>query len=174
MKDYYTNKCKEYNKNTKQLWQVINNIVGKTKHSGRIIPFISVNRVKMYDTKKIADEFGSCYANMGTNLAQKIPRSDKRTNEYISKIPRPLNSLSVQRVGFVEIKQVIKALPSKTRSGHDKLNNIVPKYLIEAISYLLSIIFNQSFSSGIFPEKMKIAEIVPLYKGKEDDLVINY
>ena len=51
---------------------------------------------------------------------------------------------------------------------------MVLKYLCDAISYPLSIIFNQSFVSGVFPEKMKMAEIIPLFKGKEEDLVENY
>ena len=34
-------------------------------------------------------------------------------------------------------------------------------------------IFNQSLSTGEFPNLMKLAEVVPLYKGKEFDLVIN-
>ena len=36
------------------------------------------------------------------------------------------------------------------------------------------VIFNQSILTGTFPDKMKIAEIIPLYKGKERDEVINY
>ena len=42
------------------------------------------------------------------------------------------------------------------------------------ISYPLQVIFNQSIYQGVFPDKMKLAEIVPLSKGKEYNLVINY
>ena len=35
-------------------------------------------------------------------------------------------------------------------------------------------IFNQSIQTGVFPDAMKIAEIIYLYKGKEQDLVKNY
>ena len=38
----------------------------------------------------------------------------------------------------------------------------------------LNIIFNQSIHKGEFPTQMKKAEIIPLYKGKEIDIVINY
>ena len=46
--------------------------------------------------------------------------------------------------------------------------------LCTAISNPLQIIFNQSIYQGVFPDKMKLAEIVPLYKGKEYDLVVDY
>ena len=48
------------------------------------------------------------------------------------------------------------------------------KTLIEVISYLLSLIFNQLIATGGFPERMKQAEVVQLYKGKDMDIVINY
>ena len=48
------------------------------------------------------------------------------------------------------------------------------KKLSTSISYPLHLIFNQSISQGKFPSKMKLAEVIPLYKGKEHDKVINY
>ena len=43
-----------------------------------------------------------------------------------------------------------------------------------SISSPLTVIFNQSITDGIFPDQMKIAEILPLYKGKESDQLVNY
>ena len=43
-----------------------------------------------------------------------------------------------------------------------------------SIVYLLHLIFNQSVSQGRFPDRMKQAEVIPLYKGKGMQLVINY
>ena len=111
---------------------------------------------------------------MGANLAQRIPGSRKSVQEYISKIPQTLNSLVAGEVGYTEIENIIKALPAKSSSGHNRLSNVMLKYLCMSISYPLSIVFNQSLSCGKFPEKIKIAEVVPLYKGKKEDMVINY
>ena len=73
-----------------------------------------------------------------------------------------------------EIEKITKALPNKTSHGHDKISNIMLKNLIEVISHLLSLIFNQLIATGSFPERMKQVEVVPLYKGKDMDIVINY
>ena len=35
-------------------------------------------------------------------------------------------------------------------------------------------VFNLLLEQGIFPDLMKITEVIPLYKGKEKDLSINY
>ena len=85
-----------------------------------------------------------------------------------------MNSLTVRYIKHTDIEKIINSLPAKTSSGHDGISNKLLKDLNCIISYPLSIIFNQSLESGIFPEKMKIAEIVPLYKSKEEDIVNNY
>ena len=65
MKQYYFTKCTEYRDNTTKLWQVINQTIGKTKNSGSIIHFITIEGIKTYDAKRISNEFGKFYANLG-------------------------------------------------------------------------------------------------------------
>ena len=50
--------------NTKKLWKVINNIIGKHKHSGSIISYIMVDGVHKYDPDVIANEFGNFIHNL--------------------------------------------------------------------------------------------------------------
>ena len=92
----------------------------------------------------------------------------------MSKIPRSLHSLALHLNTANEIEKIAKALPSKTSFGHDQISNVMLKSIISAISTPLSIIFNQSILTRKFPQKMKQAEVVPLYKGKEMDLMVNY
>ena len=130
----------------------MNCIVGKSKHTERIIPYITTEGIKTYD-KRIADEFSHFCVNMASNLANKILESRKNVQEYISDIPHTLNSLAVGKIGYIEIESIINSLPAKSSSGHDGVSNILLKHLSRAISYLLAIIFNQSLSSGVYPEK---------------------
>ena len=65
-----------------------------------------------------------------------------------------------------EISNLIGALPNKSSSRFDQINKKLLKIIHVEISKLLEIIFNESLNSGIFPEKMKMAEVIPLYKGK--------
>ena len=172
--DYYATKCEEYGRNIKQLWKVINETICKKKHSGSIIPYITINGIKTYDPKKIANSFGSFYATIGSELVGKLPKSRKNIDDYVCDIPRTLNSLKVKYIKQTDIEKIINSLPAKTSSGHDGISNKLLKDLNHTISYPLSVIFNQSLESGIFPDKMKIAEIIPLHKNKEEDLVNNY
>ena len=56
-KDYYARKVEEFRHKTKDLWEVINNIIGKNKHRGVIISHITINGVKTCSPKVMANEF---------------------------------------------------------------------------------------------------------------------
>ena len=73
-----------------------------------------------------------------------------------------------------EIKKIVTKLPTKRSSGHDNISNILLKEIINNIAHVLCVIFNKSLEQGEFPSMMKLAEVVPLYKGKEHYLEMNY
>ena len=90
------------------------------------------------------------------------------------KIPRNLSSLVMSLTRIEEIEKIIHELPNKSSHGHDTISNILLKRLNTSISYPLKLIFNQSITQGMFPESMKLAEVIPLHKVKCMDFVENY
>ena len=80
----------------------------------------------------------------------------------------------VHQTSQQEVGSIIHKLPNKMSSGYDKISNVLLKQLNKALSYPLTIIFNCSLSKGKFPDMMKLAKIILLYKGKEQDATINY
>ena len=44
--------------------------------------------------------------------------------------------------------------------GHDNLSTVILKYIANEMSECLTLI-NQSITTGIFPEQLKIAKVVP-------------
>ena len=59
-------------------------------------------------------------------------------------------------------------------SGYDNINNILLKEIADVLVSLLNYVFNLPISQGIFPNTMKIAEILPLFKGKDPSIINNY
>ena len=113
------------------------------KNKGSIIPFITVDGIRIYDSNKIASEFGKFYSTLGSELASKIMVGRKSVEEYVQQIPRELNSLVLKGTTPAEIEQIIKSLPMKTSYGHDSISNEMLKSLNEAVSLSLCWIFNQ-------------------------------
>jgi hypothetical protein len=73
-----------------------------------------------------------------------------------------------------EIEDEINQLNSSKSTGPFS----IPTKLLKILRYLLSgplaYLFNCSFSSGVVPEKFKIARVIPVYKTGRKDIVSNY
>ena len=65
-------------------------------------------------------------------------------------------------------------MKSKKSCGYDEISNMLLKHLIPVIQIPLCVVINKSLLSGEFPELMKIAKVVPLYKNGERNLPDNY
>ena len=74
----------------------------------------------------------------------------------------------------IEISKLIDNIPNKTSSGHDSITNVLLKKMKNGIVNPLTDIFNASLSLGEFPDTMKLAEVIPLYKGKSREVESNY
>ena len=119
----------DFKNNTKKLWQLINDVIRKRSHAASIIPYITVDGIKVTNPSDIANNFGKFYSTLGENLAQNIPRSKIDINDYLAKIPRNLHSMVLFPTSYSEVDKVIAKLPAKTSSGHDDISNILLKSL---------------------------------------------
>ena len=73
-----------------------------------------------------------------------------------------------------EIQRIITRLPNKRSSGHDNIDNILLKEISPGLLGILVSVFNESLKDGVFPDTFKLAEVVPLHKGKTTTAVDNY
>ena len=122
----------------------------------------------------IATEFAQFYSTLGANLAAQIKPGSTPLNNYLTHIKRTDASLILKPITQLEVEDIVRKLQNKTSYGHDRISNILLKRLVTCISFPLCSIFNQSIAEGKFPSEMKYAEVIPLYKGKEFDKVVNY
>ena len=70
--------------------------------------------------------------------------------------------------------KLIESLPSKTSYGVDSISNTLLKDLKNELVIPLTILINKSLEKGIFPDRMKGALVIPLFKSNERFLVTNY
>lgn len=73
-----------------------------------------------------------------------------------------------------DVKKIILNLKNKKSAGHDGTSAWVIRQLPDLFSRILTPLFNESLKQGIFPDLLKIAIIVPVYKSGEKNLVKNY
>ena len=79
----------------------------------------------------------------------------------------------LEPVGETEIKKLISSLKSNT-PGYDMIGSAVLKWCVDSISEPLSYVCNMSLQEGLFPDELKIANVIPLYKCDDPKLFNNY
>ena len=111
---------------------------------------------------------------MGEKFANNTPKLEKNLDHYLSLILKNHNSIFLAATNPNEITKLIEKLPNKKSSGYDNIDNILLKAIKNEIVVPLSMIFNGTLSQGIFPTCMKLAEVVPLFKSKDQSEKSNY
>ena len=106
--------------------------------------------------------------------ANKIHENGPSINDYLKNIKTNPNTMYLHPITPTEILRYINRLPSKNSSGYDGISNHFLKSIKHAITTPLAKIFNLSISTGEFPENMKLAEVIPLFKKGALDIMGNY
>ena len=76
-------------------------------------------------------------------------------------------------IDSLEVKNIILSLQNSA-AGHDDMGASLLKLSIEHIVAPLTHICNLSLSEGAFPDQLKIASVVPLYKVEDSMMFNNY
>lgn len=154
----------------KKTWKEINKILHKNKARDTILCVTSEKGIES-NPYKIANEFNDFYTTIATKLVTKI-KTNKSFGEFLD--PKQQNSMFISPVTIDEIELCIKELDSKKASDIYGMSAKFLKIMTSEISEPLCMIFNESFSKGIFPDHMKLAMILPFYKGGSKLEVSNY
>ena len=73
-----------------------------------------------------------------------------------------------------ELKEAVVSLKPNKSPGCDSIHINVIKAIYEELKRPLFYIFYQSLKSGIFPDKLKIAKVFPIYKSGKKYVLSNY
>uniref|UniRef100_A0A8C6LUY9 Reverse transcriptase domain-containing protein n=1 Tax=Nothobranchius furzeri TaxID=105023 RepID=A0A8C6LUY9_NOTFU len=112
------------------------------------------------------------FTNVGPDLAKNIPkRTNYSTGENIKSIK---NSIYLSPVSSDEIRNIINKCINKRSTDCDGLDITLIKNIIESIIHPLTYICNLSFATGTFPNRMKIAKVIPLHKSGDKHIFSNY
>ena len=147
-------------------------VVGKSKICNDKFPKrLDINKEEITDKKTIAKTFNKFFINIGSNLADKIPPSSTNFESYLLNIT---TALSDKPSSEKEFKDAFFTLKTNKSPGYDNLHVNVIRSMYHELKIPLMNIFSQSLSTGIFPEKMKIVKVSPLFKNGKKAIASNY
>ena len=123
---------------------------------------LQINGEILTDQKNVVNRFNEFFINIGPNLSNQIPPSTNCHSDYL-KSPNK-DSIFITPTNFAEIHKIITNLDSAKATD---IYHIPVKLLeigIDFISTQLTHIFNHSFETGVFPDKLKFASVTPIHK----------
>ena len=123
--------------------------------------------------KEIANALGSFSVNIcKANLDRHSEDNMISNKNYLTK--KIDCSLVFRPIDENLVTKIISNLRSSHCCSHDQLSNMVIILISSHIGKSLTLIFNKSLYTDIFPDSMKIAKIVRIFKNDDKSLMNNY
>jgi hypothetical protein len=148
-------------------------LIGRTRHKSGISDVFTIDGYDEKDPQKISGGFCQYFTEIGQKLADKIPQSLQHFSKYMTTDPNP-NSIYWSPTSTEEIMQIFKNMKNKKSTGHDGISTSLLKKLQLSVSAPLTLLINKSMEMGDVPTNLKLAKVVPIYKGKDRKLFNNY
>jgi len=170
---YYHDLFHKYSKDIRKSWEVLRSITKNTNDKSYISKTFQLDNNSINDPDNIANAFCDYFSKIGPKLSKEITKSNKTYTQYMNLVP-PENSMFFIPTDPQEITTIIKLLAPKKSTGMDNISSWLLKELNSVINVPLSILINKSMQQGIFPDKLKIAKIIPIFKSKDKEQFNNY
>ena len=161
-----------HQRDTRKTWQILNTLIAKENHKSNITEYIQNNNILTSDPTEIANIFLEHFSKIGAKLANNIKPTSHKANNY-------LQQMTTQSIFFCptdshEILEIINKLKNKTSCAYDGISSKLLKAIKNEICHPISILVNKSLSEGVFPDELKLAKVVPIYKSKNKECIDNY
>ena len=148
----------------KSYWTILKTFYSKRKVP--LIPPLLVNNSFVTDFKEKANLFNDFFCKQCTPVANDstLPTLLETPNETLSSI----------EIIASDIGKIIKALKVNKAHGHDEISIKMLKLCESAITDSLYLIFKNCLSSNTFPDVWKKANVIPVHKKGDKQVLKNY
>ena len=172
---YYNKYFEQYKDNSKKQWQMINSLLNRKTKSVTISKIHDKNGNVCTNPRDIVENFNDYFANIASKLKSQIhTRTTVSPGNFENFLKHPVaNSIYLKPVDAEEIHSIVKNLNNKatldTKVSALKIANTDYNF-----THTLAKIITASFDQGVFPQSLKLARVVPVYKTGPKTDVTNY
>ena len=171
---HYSNYFSKYKGDMKKTWSKINEVLGKKKKEKSFTNKFKTDSGEIIeDSSRICKEMNEYFGTIGQELANSISSPDGKTFKHY--MTQNITTLfSFKYINSKDVIETANCLNSKTSTGHDNISTKLLIRIISSIAQPLAIIINQCIMNGVFPDKLKIAKVIPLFKKDDPSKFSNY
>jgi len=171
-KIYFENRMISAFGNPNLIWKTIFEAINKKNLSNLNSPKnLLLNDTLISNENDIANTFNNYFVNIAQQLKSDLPPTPD-CNNITSKIIQ--NSIYLSPVNEMEVIKIINNLANKKSTGLDSITIMSIKLTKFIIAKPLTFIINLIFTSGFFPDSLKIAKIIPIFKSGDSRILGNY
>ena len=146
----------------KKTWAIISDTLNKNSRSS-LPETMTINGTACHDKQVIADNFNRFFASIGEmNETNTVEHMDSSYKDYLTN--RIDSNFAFRLIDNRYTLKIIKDIKMSMSNGHDGISSELLKLVNDDISSCITLIINQSLTTGIFPDKLKIAKVTPVYK----------
>jgi hypothetical protein len=156
--------------NLKKSWKILKEII-KSKNSETSSKFL-INDKFTTNKQNIVDSFNKFFVNIGSDIAKNIPSQNRSPLSYLSDIDIK-ESIFLKPTDKNELLRISKSLRNSS-PGHDGIYSKIVKDTFHNYVDILVYLINGSLEQGLFPNELKIANVIPLFKSGDKTLIQNY
>ena len=139
----------------------------------KLTDLFTINGSLTNNNKDIANSFNRYFCNICPKLESAIAiNSNKSYNHYL-KNPATA-TFHFEPTNSTTVTKIINELKTRHSTGPDGLSTKLLQYIKEPLTEAITITLNQSLNTGNFPEKLKIAKVIPIHKKEDPSLLENY
>ena len=143
------------NNSCKSMWKIVNSFRNKNKTED--IPDIGVNEFNIY------------FNNIPHKILADIPNSQNNPLDYLQNLSHTSN-FTLKEVTINEVRDIIDSLSNTNSRDVYGFPTEIIKYIKNFLVIPLTHLINACFREGVFPDALKKALIIPLYKkGNRND-----
>ena len=169
---FYKKQLNEHSGNSQALWKTFGKILNNKKSSSHVVNKLRINNKEISDNYRIAEEFNKYFCSIGEKLAENFENSNYNYRNYLRN--KVENSFFFHEITENELSKEISKLDNKKSSGFDEISVKFLKLCKPVVLKPLILIFNKSVKDGEYPDELKIAKVIPIFKNGEKALTCNY
>ena len=162
----------EHQTDIKKTWEGLRKLVNVKKSVRFSISQLNVNGKIVDEPAMIAEKLNKFFVNVGPETERKVPKVPNASPEKYLK-NRNQFELIIAHISHEEVMTIINALPNKS-TGPTSIPLRLLKDVADLIITPLCHIINLSFTSGIFPDILKVSKVVAIHKGGSTEEVNNF
>ena len=171
-RSYYDNKFESAKPDLRLTWKLLNEVINKRKSTPSLLSSFKSEGRSITDPVEVADRFCKYFTNIGPNLASAIPTVNTTFRSFLGN--NNSTPITLKPTNSNELGNICSNFNSGKAAGYDNIPLHVAKHSFHLIFAPLADIINLSLLKGIFPDKLKIAQVIPVYKAEDPSLFVNY